>query len=275
MMFPFPPVKAAEMDMPGRNRRAKSPARLIGRQRAAGLALDIGAKVKAARVRRRWTQQRLGERVGLSSWRIGQIERGRGAGASIELLCSLAAALELPIRVEFGRDVQGEPADAGHLKVQELALRLGRKAGRSRTFELATKPLESAHSIDVFLRDDDLRILFINECWNTFSNINASVRSTRRKVAEAEQLAVAVGGDAGPYRVAAVWIVRDTRANRTLIARYPEVFAAAFTGASAQWAAALMQRGAGPPQGMGLVWCDVAASRVFPWRRPRAAPSAP
>jgi hypothetical protein len=184
----------------------------------------------------------------------------------------LSAALGIPLRIDFLRDVIAEPVDAGHLKLQELVLRLGRLTGRARTFELATKPLETGHSIDVCLRDDAQRVLVINECWNTFGNVNASVRSTRRKMAEAEQMAAAIGGDAGPYRVAALWIVRDTRANRELIARYPEVFGAAFTGSSVQWVATLTAAGTEPPTELGLVWCDRDASRVFAWRRTRATP---
>ena len=52
----------------------------------------------------------------------------------------------------------------------------------------------------------------------------ASVRSTNRKLAETQALAVALGGEAGPYRVAAVWVVRDTPRNRAVLARYPETF---------------------------------------------------
>jgi hypothetical protein len=151
--------------------------------------------------------------------------------------------------------------------MQELALRLGRETGRARTFELPTRPANPSHSIDVCLRDDAQRFLIIEECWNMFGNINASVRSTRRKIAEAAELAVAVGGDEGLYRVAAVWIVRDTWRNREILARYPEVFSSAFTGSSRGWVRALSVGGA-PPEEMGLVWCDVRATRLFTWRRP-------
>jgi hypothetical protein len=206
--------------------------------------------------------------VGLGATRIGQIERGAGSGASMETWFALAAALRLPLRVEFGRDPVQEPEDAGHLKVQEFMLRLGRLTGRPRTLELPTKPADPSHSIDVCTRDDGQRVLFIEECWNTFGNINASIRSTRRKIAEAEQLAVALGGERGPYRVAAVWIVRDTRRNREILTQYPEVFAAAFTGSSRQWVAALTTPEARAPAELGLVWCDRSAARLFSWRQP-------
>ncbi len=257
--------------MPGRNKRIRTAARLDGRKMAAAVALKLGTQIGDARKSRGWSQRQLGEKIGISPSRIGQLERGRVAGASVELLCSLSVALGVLLRLEFARDASAGPADAGHLALQELALRLGRETGRPRTFELATRPLDTGHSIDVCLRDDAHRVLIVEECWNTFGNINASVRSTRRKIAEAEQLAVAIGDDAGPYRVAAVWIVRDTRANRALLARYPEVFGAAFTGSSSGWVTALMDAAPAPPIDLGLVWCDVRATRLFPWRKPRAA----
>jgi hypothetical protein len=107
----------------------------------------------------------------------------------------------------------------------------------------------------------------IEECWNRFGNVNSSVRSTRRKIAEAEQLAIAIGGEEGPYTVVAVWIVRDTRRNRELLDSYPEVFATAFTGSSAAWVTALARSKARPPDELGLVWCDRNATRLFAWRR--------
>jgi transcriptional regulator with XRE-family HTH domain len=242
------------------------PARLEGRQLARDAARGLGKAVRECRTRRRWSQRVLGQKVGLTSQRIGQIERG-DESAGLEIWFALSETLGTPLKVEFKRDALLDVVDAGHLQLQELALSLGRLTGRARGFEIPTKPADPSHSIDVFLRDDALRILFINECWNAFGNINASVRSTRRKIVEAEQLAIAIGGDAGPYRVAAVWIVRDTRVNRALIARYPEVFANAFVGSSSAWVASLTTATVVPPTDLGLVWADVNATRVFAWRR--------
>jgi transcriptional regulator with XRE-family HTH domain len=224
--------------------------------------------IRDARKRRRWSRSQLGAKVGLGATRIGQIERGDGTGVSLEIWFALGQALDMSFRADFARDRIEEPEDAGHLGIQELALRLGRLTGRPRTFELSTRPANPSFSIDVGVRDDSVRVLFIEECWNTFGNINAAVRSTRRKIAEAEQLAVAIGGELGPYRVAAVWIVRDTRRNREIVSRYPEVFAAAFTGSSRQWVKALTTAAVEPPVGLGLVWCDLRATRLFAWRKP-------
>jgi transcriptional regulator with XRE-family HTH domain len=253
--------------MPRRGRRSRSEAVLAGRRHAQDAVALLGGKVRTARLRRGWSQRLLGERVGLCSTRISQIERGLGTGLPIPLWFALAAALGLALKVEFGRDPAIEPTDAGHLGMQELMLRLGRETGRVRNFELPTRSADPSLSVDVGWRDDACRVLILNECWNTFGSINASIRSTRKKMAEAEALAAAIGGDDGPYRVAACWSVRDTKANRELLARYPEIFATAFTGSSLAWVRALTTPGASPPTELGLVWMNSSCTRLVAWRR--------
>ncbi len=169
----------------------------------------------------------------------------------------------------LGRDTLEAPADAGHLAMQELILRVARPAGYHRTFELPTKPADPSRSTDVGLRDDLQRRLVQVECWNSFGSINASLRSTDRKRAEAEQLAIAIGhGDA--YSVHICWVVRATRRNRALLAQYPEIFASRFPGSSRRWIRALTF-GSPPPDEPGLVWCDARATRLFEWRPRRQA----
>jgi hypothetical protein len=176
----------------------------------------------------------------------------------------VALVLELPLDVTLGRDAHEEPADAGHLGLQELILRLGRSTGRRRTFELATKPADPIRSTDVGLIDDTQRRLILIECVNSFGNVNAAIRSADRKRAEADGLAIAIG-NAEQYAVHQVWVVRATRRNRHLLASYPEIFATRFPASSRGWVEALTLAKT-PPAGAGLVWCDVAATRLFEWR---------
>jgi len=109
-------------------------------------------------------------------------------------------------------------------------------------------------------------MLILEECWNTFGNLGASVRSTRRKIAEMEEVAVAIGGGAGPYRAAACWVIRDVARNRLVVARYPQIFASTFAGSSAGWVRSLTTRSVAPPQGAGMVWCDPRSKTLAPVR---------
>jgi hypothetical protein len=174
----------------------------------------------------------------------------------------------MPMRLEFGRDPLAELEDAGHLELQEFMLGLARTTDRGRAFELQVKPFPGL-SADVALRDDVRRMLILEECWNTFGNLGSSVRNTRRKVAELEEMAVAVAGEQGPYRVAACWIMRDVARNRALVERYPEIFRSTFTGDSRTWIHALTAPGSDPPSGYGCVWCDPRGRRLSPVILPR------
>ena len=236
-------------------------------QRNRAQLLTLGERLREARRRRRLTQAALGKRVGLAQSSISQMERGFGGGLSIDTWQRTFVGLGIGLTVDAGRDPIEEPRDAGHLQLQELVIRLGRRAGYVGLFELASKPNDPSRSTDVGLRDDRRRRLVLVECWNTIGDIGASVRSTARKTGEAEGLAVALGGG-NPHRVATCWVVRATRRNQQLLARYPEVFASRFTGSSVAWVRALMG-GAEPPVEPGLVWADVRATRIFAWRRPR------
>jgi transcriptional regulator with XRE-family HTH domain len=215
------------------------------------------------------TQRTLAGLAGIDPSRISQIEAGLGQGVPLHTWVVLGSALNQPLAVSFTRPL-GEtrgPTDAGHLQMQERLLELARRTGRPATFELPTRPADPRYSIDICVRDARERVLIIQEAWNTFGDLGAAIRSTNRKAAEAGDLAATID-DGPPYRVATVWAVRPTAANRRLIARYPEIFASAFPGSSRAWVAALTI-GTTPPTDPGLVWLDPTSGRLTEWRRRR------
>ncbi len=227
-------------------------------------AVRLGAQGRSARIRRRLTQQQLGDLVGLSQSTVSRAERGLGGGLTLDAWQRLAIAVGIRLHVTMPRDPLEETADAGHLAIQEFVLRLGRAAGFTGTFELPTRPAEPWRSIDVGLVPATGRCLVVVECWNTIGDIGASARASSRKRAEAEAAAAARWGPAA--RASLVWVVRASARNRRLVQRYPEVFATRFPGSSRRWVAWLTAGGE-PPTEDGLVWADVAATRLFEWRR--------
>ena len=250
--------------MPGRKR----PASVIqGAREAAAIAANLGGQARTERLGLRRTQAQLSVAVGLSRSRYGEVERGEGASLPLDTWVAIGLAIGRPLAVGFSRPVHAAaPADAAHLAMQELILRLATESGRRATFELPTRPADPWRSTDVGIRDDRTRTLILVECWNTFGDVGAARRATTRKVNEAEALAVALGGER-PYRVLSVWVVRSTAANRSLVRSYPEVFASACPGSSQGWEKALTS-GSPPPRQTGFVWCDPAAGRIWPRRRP-------
>jgi transcriptional regulator with XRE-family HTH domain len=224
----------------------------------------IGGQVQQLRERRGLTRGQLAEMAGLGRMVESRIERGT-ANPDLEALQRVALALGRPLVVSFGgRDPEEAPRDAAHLAMQELVLRLGRAAGYDGSFELPTRPAEAWRSADIGLADERRRRLIHVECWNTIGDIGAAIRSSNRKRAELEALAVGRWG--ARVTVGLVWVVRASARNRALVARYPEVFGRAFPGSSRRWLEAV-ESGAPPPADPGLVWADLAGTRLFAWRR--------
>jgi transcriptional regulator with XRE-family HTH domain len=238
----------------------RSGARLAGDRETQAIAATLGRAVRDWRRIHGVTLEQLARRVGIGRSRLAQLELGKGGNAPLGLWVATGHAINRPLAVGFSRAVEGAPLDGGHLGIQELLLRLGRACGRTRTFELQTRSLRS---VDVGLRDDRQRVLILSEIWNTITDVGAAKRDTDRKVEEVRQLAAA---QSTGFRVASCWVVRATAANRALLARYPSVFEAAFPGSSRGWVRALAE-GSPPPDQPGLVWADVAGTRLLEWRR--------
>ncbi len=231
------------------------------------MALELGQTVRIRRKQLGMRQRILADLAGIDQTRVSQVERGHGARLPLGGWVALGVAIGRPLAVSFSRALgeAREPMDAGHLAMQERLLQLARSAGRTARFELPTRPAHPNHSIDVCVRDARYRMLIIQEAWNTFGDLGAAVRSTNRKAAEASDLAATID-DGPPFTVASVWVVRPNASNRTLVARYPEIFQSAFPGSSRRWAAAL-QTGSEPPNAPGLIWLDPTSGRLIEWRR--------
>ncbi len=243
-------------------RHRRTAARISGAALAAGVARGAGEAVRSSRRQRHLTQAALAAQVGISRARLAGIEAGRGGGAPLEVWLALGQALGRYLRFEFARDPRAELADAGHLDVQELVLRVARGGGWDRRWELRTRPGDRSRSADVALLDARGRRAVLNECWNTFGDLGYAARSSDQKLEELRQAAVVLGGDGAAYEVGLCWIVRDTAANRALMARYPHVFATRFPGSSLGWLRTLTL-GAPMPSQAGLLWCDLRATRLF------------
>ena len=254
-----------------RTRRRSTEAVREAERLSLALALVLGRGVRAGRKRLGMAQATLAARVEVDQSRISQVERGLGQGVPLDLWVRLGVALERPLAISLTKPLgeTHQPADAGHLAMQERLLELARATGRTASFELPTRPADPRYSIDVCTGDTRHRVLLIQEAWNTFGDLGAAVRSTNRKTAEAHDLAATLD-DGPPFRVATVWIVRPSAANRALVGRYPQIFGSAFPGSSRSWARALTT-GTAPPREPGLVWLDPTSGRITEWRRASGA----
>jgi transcriptional regulator with XRE-family HTH domain len=234
----------------------------------------FGRNVRESRLQATQTQQHLAASAGVSESALRRVERGASANISVDTLQRIGFALDRPVTIQLSRGL-AEPVDAGHLAMQELVVRLVGTAGYRPRVELPSVRHGTWRSSDVAaMRAADHSLLGI-ECWNTIGDLGAGFRSSDRKRRDLEELAAATWGP-GSHRIGICWVIRATRANRALVARYPMLIASRFSGSSAGWVRALAE-GAAAPIGDGLVWCDIGATRIYPWRRPAttAVPGGP
>ncbi len=247
-------------------RRKRTTNEIAGLREARAIAANLGREARSTRTRLRLTQAELGRRVGLGQSEISHIEAGNGDGTSIATWTAIGMALGRPLSVAFSRDLtSATPRDAGHLAAQELLLRLAAATGRTGRFELPTRPLNPALSIDVCLRDARYRVLIVAEIWNRVDDVGAAARGMSRKVAEA---AVLAAGHDPPDRVAWCWLMVDTAANRAIVRRYPAVIRSLFGGPSKAWVRALTTAAA-PPEAPGIVWIDTGSGALTELRLPK------
>jgi hypothetical protein len=232
-------------------RSKRSLAMVAGDREAQAIAATLGRHVRERRHHQRLRLVDLGDRIGLSVNRLSMVERGHGEALPLRAWVRIGAALGEPLAVNFTPPIgPARLADAGHLELQEWVLAMARRRGWKAGFEIPTRPADPRRSADVVIHAGE-RIVLI-ECWNTIGDFGAAVRSTTRKLAEAEALAVAVGATA----VTGCWLVRPTAANRALVRAYPEAIRAAFRASSTSWARTLIEGASAPEGGVGFAWLD-------------------
>ena len=209
------------------------------------------------------TQSDLATRVGVHQTWISDIELGRGRGAPLELWIAIGVAIRRPFAASLSRPTDPDTTlrDAGHLAMQETLLALAASTGRRAAPERPSNSDDPRHASDVAMRDDTHHLVILPRLGTR--SVTSEQRSGPAHRKHADTLATAGDG----YRVASVWVVRASAANRAIVARYPNLFAATFDGSSRAWVRTLVD-GADAPELPGLVWFDPSRRRLIEWRRP-------
>lgn len=218
------------------------------------------------------TQAEVADRAGVSQGLISLLERGRGTTASIETWACIAAAVGEHF-VGFLELAPGAtaPRDIEHLRRQSALIELARGGRWTALPELAIDPtVARSRAIDVALVRSVTREAVAVEVWDWFDDVGAALRGldAKRSMLEARLMAEAAIESAPGlgWRVRGLFVVRDTRRNRALVAELRPLFSARFTGLAIGWLQALVQPSTPMPDGHGFLWSDRAGTRLHPAR---------
>ena len=233
----------------------------IAAERAAFLAQQLGTALRVRRAELRLTQTELGARVGISQRHVSVLEGGRASSASLEIWvrAAVGSGVRLAAFME-GASGASEPRDTHHLAGQNVCIATSRPGGWEGTPEYLLPGDPFPRSIDVLLTRITRKEIAVIEVWDLITDGGAAMRSLERKVATVRDR----HGD--EWRVQGVFIIRATRRNRDLVAKFREVFAGRFPASAMAWLEALRNPDAPMPDAPGLLWVDLDGTRLLPSR---------
>jgi len=230
----------------------------------------FGRSVRELRLRRRWTQSDLGDRVGVSRSVIGRIERGAISNVPFGRLLAVADALDGRLDLDFRwrGEALDRLIDERHTAIVDELVGLFRSARWEVAVEVTFSIFGERGSIDVFAWHPSRHVVAVNEVKASVGEAGNTVLGVDRK----SRLAPQIAKDRGwPCRgVARFLVVADGSTSRDRIARHAETFRTAFPAGGRECLAYIRDPVDQPPSGiLFLTPRNVRrVSRAAPTRRP-------
>jgi transcriptional regulator with XRE-family HTH domain len=203
-------------------------------------AVRFGLALRALRRRRRWTQQRLADDVGVSRSVIARIETGRADRVTVRTLVRVASALggTISVRVLWHGAGLDRLLDAAHADLTERTLRLLGDLGWSVATEVSFNVRGDRGTIDILAFHEPSGSLLVVEIKSVVPDMQAMLGTLDRKVRLAREIAAGRG-----WRIRTVsrlLVLPDDRTARRRVDRHAATFATALperTVASRRWLA--------------------------------------
>lgn len=227
-----------------------------GRRRAATVAARLGTGLREARLTSGMSQSETSDVAGLSQTRFSELERGRGANATLETWATAAAAVGEQL-VGFLEQAAGAtpPRDIEHLRRQASLIAFAGPGGWQALPELALdRGVLRSRSADVVLLRRARREAVLAEIWDWFDDVGASLRSLDGKRDALARHLEAEAPGTEPWTIGCLFVVRQTRRNVRIVAELRPLLRARFPGRAQQWLRGLADPREPPPPGDGLVW---------------------
>jgi transcriptional regulator with XRE-family HTH domain len=189
----------------------------------------LGTAIRRVRQRRRWRQQDLSDRSGVSQPVISRMERGHLGSQSIDTIRAVASALE--IRVDLVARWRAGNLDrllnSGHSGLHESVARMFRDELPAWILapEVSFAIYGERGVIDILAWHPGRRALLVIELKTDLADMNELVGTLDRKRRLARQVARARGWD--PVTISAWLIVSSSRTNRRRVEAHQAMLGAA------------------------------------------------
>jgi transcriptional regulator with XRE-family HTH domain len=228
----------------------------------------LGAAFRLVRIRRRWRQQDVAGRAGLSRGVVSMLERGHVDQVTVGTLRAVALALD--IRVDLVPRWRAGELDrllnAAHSALHESIARFfGTLDGWEFVPEVSFSIWGERGVIDILAWHAATRTLLVIELKTDIADVNALVGGVDRKVRLAAQVARERGWD--PLTVSSWVIVTDDKTNQRRIRAHRSMLRAAFPH-DGRTTHAWLRRPTGAVRGLSM-WTAGSANHPTPTRNHR------
>lgn len=195
----------------------------------------VGAAIRAVRLRLNLRQQDVAARAEVSQQHVSLIERGHLDQVTVRTLRRVGAAVEigLPIEPRWRGGELTRLLDLEHAALVEATARRLSHAGWSVDIEYTFNHFGERGSVDVLGWQDRRQVMLVIEVKSRVVDVQDMIAGLDRKarivpglVARERGLPVA--------SIGRLLVVGEGSANRAVIARHPEMFAAAFPSRGAE-----------------------------------------
>jgi transcriptional regulator with XRE-family HTH domain len=190
--------------------------------------IRFGRALRALRRRKRWRQQDVAVRAGVSQPTISRLERGAAAEVALAIVERVAHVLEA--RLEIVVSWQGERLDrlldAEHAGLVESVVRLLTRAGWEVAAEVSFNERGDRGIIDVLAWQGPSGTLLVVEVKSVIADVQGTIGTLDRKARVSPLIARRRGWL--PIRIGRLLVVADTRTCRRRVAEHEATFGAAF-----------------------------------------------
>jgi transcriptional regulator with XRE-family HTH domain len=176
--------------------------------------IAVGRGFRALRIRRRWTQDELGRRAGVSRGVVARIEQGAGDAVTVRTLDRVGAMLGARVHVRLSWNGEGldRLLDARHAATVDQFVKHLRGGGWTAATEISFNSFGERGSIDVLAFHQPSRALLVVEVKTVIPDSQEMLATLDRKVRLAPEIARTRGWTA--RSVSSLLVVADSRTSR-------------------------------------------------------------